>query len=296
MKRVGYLGPRGTFTERATRLLFPGEELLPFQTIPQAMDKAWANVVDYAVVPVENAIEGSVNLTLDYLIHKRRMPILASVTIDISHHLLVSEKNASKDFVPKKVLSHPQAVAQCHDFLQKTYPTIEIEYVSSTGAAAAWVEAHPEEQVCAIANQQAAETYHLHTAKENIHDYDYNRTRFVVLGNNSKAAEHITGPYHVGDKTTLMITLPSDFTGALHQVLSAFAWRKLNLSKIESRPTKTGLGNYFFVIDIEQRMDDVLVPGAMAELKALGCQVEVLGSYSSYSSQSVVETETSVNG
>ena len=82
-------------------------------------------------------------------------------------------------------------------------------------------------------------------------------------------------------KTTIMVTLPADHAGALHQVLSAFAWRKLNLSKIESRPMKTGIGNYFFIIDIEMKLDEVLIPGAMAELEALGCGVKVLGSYPS---------------
>ncbi|MCL6587684.1 MAG: ACT domain-containing protein, partial [Anoxybacillus sp.] len=87
---------------------------------------------------------------------------------------------------------------------------------------------------------------------------------------------------YAGDKTTLMIALPKDQAGALHQVLSAFAWRRLNLTKIESRPAKTGLGNYFFIIDIDQKMDDVLIPGAIAELEALDCTVQVLGSYPYY--------------
>ena len=90
-------------------------------------------------------------------------------------------------------------------------------------------------------------------------------------------------------KTTLMVTLPADYTGALHQVLSAFAWRKLNLSKIESRPMKTGLGNYFFIIDVEMAMDEVLIPGAIAELEALGCTVSILGSYPSFAVENSVK-------
>jgi prephenate dehydratase len=99
----------------------------------------------------------------------------------------------------------------------------------------------------------------------------------------SKEEQKLELPYESGvEKTTIMVTLPSDQAGALHQVLSALAWRKINLSKIESRPVKTGLGNYFFIIDINQRMDDILLPNAFAEMEALGCTVKVLGSYLSY--------------
>ncbi|MBU8595221.1 prephenate dehydratase [Shouchella clausii] len=285
MKKVGFLGPKGTFTEMAAYSLFPKEELVPLKTIPKVLDLAFAKGIDYAVVPIENAIEGTVNITLDYLIHHKPMPIVASISLEIAQHLLFSPNKDRETFVPKKVVSHPQAIAQCHQFLQKNYPEIEIEYADSTGSAAAWLAENPDADACVIANAQAASTYRLAVAQRDIHDFEHNRTRFVVLTAKKEQAPHIVGPEHTGDKTTLMVTLPSDFAGALHQVLSAFAWRKLNLSKIESRPTKTGLGNYFFLIDIDQLMDDVLVPGAIAELTALGCKVEVLGSYATYSSK-----------
>lgn len=287
MRKVGYLGPRGTFTEIAAKGLFPEEELIPLKTIPKVIDLAFEKAIDYAVVPIENAIEGTVNLTLDYFIHQKPMPIVASMSIRIAQHLLMSPTKNAKDFIPKKVISHPQAIAQCHHYLQKHYPDIEIEYADSTGQAAAWLSQHPNENACVIANEQAARTYGLQIAVSNIHDYDQNQTRFIVLTAKPEKGLAINGPSHLGNKTTLMVTLPSDFTGALHQVLSAFAWRKLNLSKIESRPTKTGLGNYFFIIEVDQLMDDVLMPGAIAELNALGCKVEVLGSYALYSDQPI---------
>lgn len=154
--------------------------------------------------------------------------------------------------------------------------------VTSTAAAAKYVSEHPEEKAAAIANELAAEEYGLAIVKRNIHDLDFNHTRFIILSKSSMDLSGYSLPVK-SFKTTLMVTLPpEDRSGALHQVLSAFAWRKLNLTKIESRPTKTGLGNYFFIIDVDMKMDDVLIPGAIAELEALGCSVNVLGSYPSF--------------
>lgn len=221
----------------AARALFPDEKMIAYQTIPACMDGVAANEIDLAVVPIENAIEGSVNLTLDYLIHKQRLPIVGGVTVPIRQHFLAAPKQAEGEFLPRKVISHPHAIAQCHDFLQQAYPEIEVEYSNSTGTAAKWVNEHPDEPVAAIANELAAEEYGLTIVKKDIHDYENNRTRFLALARRGES-HNVKGPYVISDKTTLMVTLPSDFSGALHQVLSAFAWRKLNLSKIESRPTK----------------------------------------------------------
>lgn len=126
-----------------------------------------------------------------------------------------------------------------------------------------------------------AEEYGLEIVKHHIHDSNNNHTRFLILSKNPVHYPETTSTFS-GYKTSLMVTLPSDRSGALHQVLSAFAWRKLNLVKIESRPTKTGLGNYFFLIDLDRKMDDVLIPGAIAELEAIGCEVKTLGSYPFY--------------
>lgn len=277
--KISYLGPKGTFTEMAARGLFKEQELVPYQTIPSCMDAVAAGEVDAAIVPIENAIEGSVNMTLDYLIHKQRLPIIGGVTVPIAQHLLIHPENTQQPI--EKVVSHPHAIAQCHDFLQAELNGVEWEYMNSTGAAAEFVANHPELKIAAIANELAAEEYQLVPLHENIHDYSHNRTSFVVLSRTLDML-HLQEPEHIADKTSLMVTLPSDFSGALHQVLSAFAWRKLNLTKIESRPTKTGLGNYFFLIDVDGLADDVLIPGAVSELEALGCGVDILGSYSCY--------------
>ncbi|OEH91476.1 prephenate dehydratase [Bacillus solimangrovi] len=279
--KVGYLGPKGTFTKLAVKEVFPDEQALPFQTIPACIDAVQFGDVDFSVVPLENAIEGSVNLTIDYLIHEQQIPIVGEIIVPIRQHLMVHQHNISDWSNIKEVYSHSHAIAQCHQFLHREMPDVDFQYTKSTGAAAEFVKDNPQLMVAAIGNELAAKEYGLEIVKHNIHDYENNHTRFVVLNRfgkevNSSAIEK------KGDRTTLMITLPSDYAGALHQVLSAFSWRKLNLSKIESRPMKTGLGNYFFIVDVEMKMDDVLLPGVKAELEALGCTVNVLGSYPFY--------------
>ncbi len=279
--KVGYLGPRATFTDLAVRNLFPGEEATPFVTIPECIDSVEEGICDFTVVPIENALEGSVNITLDYLIHEVPLNIIGEATAPIQQHLMVHPDNETYWQEAELILSHSHALAQCHKFLHRKMKGVASERMTSTAAAAQFVQEHPEKNIAAIANGLAALEYGLTIVQENIHDYDYNHTRFVVLAKEAQAlpASNLVSR---GFKTTLVVTLPSDRTGALHQVLSAFSWRNLNLSKIESRPTKTGLGNYFFIVDIEQEMDDVLIPGAIAELEALGCTVKVLGSYPSF--------------
>jgi prephenate dehydratase len=286
--KVAYLGPRGTFTKMAVNYVFPNETTVAFHTIPACMDAVKNGEVDYAVVPLENTIEGSVNLTMDYLTHEEKLPIVGEIVVPIKQHLMVHKNNSQSWKEIKAVTSHSHAIAQCHKFLHKYLPDVEYDYKKSTAAAAEYVQENPNEKIAAIGNELAAEEYGLEIVKHNIHDYDNNHTKFVVLHKTKHklSKDHLS---YDGDRTTLMITLPSDYAGALHQVLSAFAWRKLNLSKIESRPMKTGLGNYFFIVDIEMGCDDVLIPGAIAELEALGCSVEILGSYPYFTLKKTVE-------
>ncbi|WP_203288259.1 prephenate dehydratase [Metabacillus sp. cB07] len=280
--KVGYLGPAATFTHLAVTKYFEDEaEQIPFLNIPKCIDAVAAGEIDVAVVPLENALEGSVNLTVDYLVHEQPLPIVGEIVAPIQQHLLVHPQREHCWEETEKVYSHSHAIAQCHKFLHRELPDAAYENATSTGAAAKYIQEHPEEKVAAIANELAAEEYGLKMVRKDIHDYPHNHTRFAVL-HPDKAASFRTNLRKVTDRTTLMITLPSDQSGALHQVLSAFSWRKLNLSKIESRPMKTGLGNYFFIVDIDMQLDEVLIPGATAELEALGCGVRILGTYSAY--------------
>ncbi len=279
--KVGYFGPKATFTELAVNRFFPDLEHQPYRTIPDCIDAAVNLEVAYAVVPVENALEGSVPITLDYLTREVEIPIIGEITAPIRQHFMVHPANKDCWKEMEKICSHSHAIAQCHKFLHKYFKEASIESVASTAAAAIMVKDQPEMKLAAIANEQAAQEYGLAIVQRDIHDFDYNHTRFVILS--KKGFDHeLAHEGFLGDKTTIMVTLPDDYAGALHQVLSAFAWRKINLSKIESRPMKTGIGNYFFIIDLDMKLDDVLIPGAIAELEALGCGVKLLGSYPSY--------------
>lgn len=287
LKKVAFLGPAATFTDMAVSAAFPEENRLPCVTIPECMEYVLEGKADFAVVPIENALEGTVNLTIDHLFHEADLTIVGELTAPIQQHLLVHPDNAHRWNKAKRVLSHPHAIAQCHKFLHKHFQGLPAEQTTSTAAAAKYISEHPEENAVAIGNLLSAKEYGLTVAKQDIHDFAFNHTRFLVL---SKAHEELAFPLpKTGGKTTIVVTLPNDRPGALHQVLAAFAWRNLNLAKIESRPLKTGLGNYFFIIDVAQRIDDVLVPGAFAEMEALGCNVQVLGSYYAYEVGNVAE-------
>lgn len=281
-KRIGYLGPKGTFTKLAVDMAFNGEETKSFKTIPECIDAVDKGDIEIGVVPLENAIEGTVQLTVDYLVHQVRLPIFAEIVVPIQQHLLTHKSFTGELSDIKEVHSHSHAIAQCHQYIHKHLPKATIHFTSSTGKAAEIVgnEAKP---IVAIGNKLAAFEYDLKVHTENIHDYPNNTTRFAVL---AKDRDLVSIKHNIQlEKTSLLITLPRDRAGALHQVLSAFAWRKMNLSKIESRPMKTGLGNYFFIIDVDQPFDDVLFPGVKAELEALGCEVTFLGTYPVYHMQ-----------
>ncbi|MBY7143265.1 prephenate dehydratase [Virgibacillus sp. NKC19-3] len=276
MTTIGYLGPKGTFTKLAVDTAFNGEHKQGFDTIPECIDAVEKKQIDIGVVPLENAIEGTVQLTVDYLVHQVRLPIEAEIVVPIQQHLLVHPDFSGELSEIKEVHSHSHAIAQCHQYIHQHLSCAKISFSASTGKAAEMVS-EGNTHVAAIGNELAAREFGLKIMQENIHDYPNNHTRFVVL---TKDKDNLTINHPVqSEKTSLLITLPSDRAGALHQVLSAFAWRKMNLSKIESRPMKTGLGNYFFIVDVEQPFDDVLFPGVKAELEALGCQVNVLGTY-----------------
>jgi prephenate dehydratase len=292
VEKVGYLGPMGSFTEAAAERLIPLAERVPFRSIPDTMDAVKEGIVEQAVVPLENAIEGSVNITLDYFIHHQRLMMAAEIVAPIEQHLLVAPKRQSTWESVEIIYSHPQAIAQCHQFIRRCLPHAEIAYENSTAAAAKHIKEHPEENAAAIANVVAASSYALSIAQTRINDYDNNRTRFILLKKNNNRYDNDLISSNTKYKTTMMISLASDFSGALHQVLAAFAWRKINLSKIESRPTKTGLGNYYFIIDVAMQQDTILIPGVCEELRALGCEVEVLGSYPCFTLEELNGFET----
>ncbi|MEI4769428.1 prephenate dehydratase [Psychrobacillus sp. FJAT-51614] len=289
--KVAYLGPEASFTHLASKALFQDELLVPTRTIPECIEAVANGSVDIAVVPLENALEGTVPLTIDYLFHEANLYVIAEIQVPIEQHLMVHPNNEKNWEEIKTIYSHPHALAQCHKYLYYRFGKVPLEQSTSTAAAAKYVSENEELCIAAIGNSSAASEYNLAIVEHNIHDFHFNHTRFFVL---SQKNHCIQKSGHIDQiKTTIMITLPKDDrSGALHQVLSVFAWRQLNLSKIESRPLKTGLGQYFFVMDVLEDEKMPMMIGAIEELKALGCDVKSLGSYNTYETEKKEEADT----
>lgn len=239
---------------------------------------------DYSVIPIENTIEGSVSLHMDWLVHEVDIPmqlewVYPSIQNLIGNHAEFVSSDGQLDYSKiTKVLSHPVAMAQCLQFIRAEMPQAELEHVGSTAEAVQMVSQNSGKGWAAIGTTLGAQKYNLDILANRVTDHDNNHTRFVLIGNQpisiAKDADH--------QKTSILVTLTEDFAGALHQVLAAFSWRKLNLSRIESRPTKKKLGTYYFYIDVLDNRNSVLLNAAIEEIEALGCQVRVLGSYPCY--------------
>ena len=274
--KIAFLGPDASFTSLAAGQVFPADELVPYSSIRDCFMAVLDGQADRAVVPLENSIEGTVSMTLDYLYEFQGLYIQAEVVMPIAHHLLVHPQSSGID----RILSHPQAHAQCFHFMEDNYRNIPRQDYNSTAASAKYASEHPEENVAAIANTHAAKAYGLKIVHHNIHDFEQNHTKFIVLG---REKEECTLSFqNVSEKTSLLITLPDDHAGGLHQVLSVFAWRKMNLSKIESRTQKKGLGNYFFFLNVATPWHPVHSQNAIEELKSIGAAVTFLGHYNEF--------------
>ncbi|CAI6082403.1 prephenate dehydratase [Cohnella sp. JJ-181] len=282
--------PKGTFSDEAARYLFRERDvdLVYCKMIADVFKSTAGGKTDWSVIPIENTIDGSVSLHTDWLVHEVELPIRAEWVIPAVQNLVgrrseLSEEAASEDgrgWDPAKIvkiLSHPVAMAQCYEFIRTHIPHAELETLSSTAEAIRTVQDNPGRGWAAIGTRTAAADCGLDVLQEGVTDHDNNYTRFLLVGHQVYASDASTM-----QKTSILITLPEDYPGALHQVLAAFSWRKINLSRIESRPTKKKLGSYYFWIDIEMSLDTVLLPSAIAEIEAIGCQVRILGSYPSF--------------
>ncbi|KKO51873.1 prephenate dehydratase [Paenibacillus sp. DMB20] len=282
MKRIALL-PSGSVSHEAVLYLMKNEpvELIHHKLISDVFMSTVEGKSDYSVIPIENTIEGSVSLHMDWLVNEVDIPMQAEWIYPSIQNLIgdASEFRADDGTIDfskiKRIYSHPVATAQCRQFLAKFAPTAELESAGSTSEGARIVKDNPGKGWAAIGTTLGASTHGLDFLAETITDHDNNFTRFVLIGREPIEVPH--SPEHV--KTSILVTLPEDVPGALHQVLSTFAWRRLNLSRIESRPTKKKLGNYYFYIDVLASAESVLLTAAMAEIEALGCQVRLLGSY-----------------
>ena len=270
---VGYLGPKGSFSHQVAQKAFPKADLIPYQTITEVI-KAYENrLVDFSIVPVENSIEGSVHETLDYLFHHAQLQTIVELIQPIKQQLMVSNLGNPIE----KIFSHPQALAQSKVYIQKHYPDALIEMTASTASAARLVAEYPDKPYAAIAPESAAYEYDLQIVARDVQEMSENFTRFWVLG----IEIPILSLASLGFKQTLALTLPDNLPGALYKALSVFAWRGIDLTKIESRPLKTALGEYFFILDVDGRQEKLL-QFALEELATIGITFKILGHYQVY--------------
>lgn len=277
--KIAFLGPEASFTQLTATQLFPNEELIPKANILDCFLAVQNNEVDKAVVPLENSIEGTVSMTLDYLYQTPEIRVEAEAVMPIAHHLMI-HPSQENDTAIEKIYSHPQALAQSFHFLNQNYPEVIKQDFASTAAAAKRVSENPDRKIAAVANKFAAELYGLKIINDNIHDVEENHTRFIVISKTENTYQNEM--QSIGKKTAMLITLPQDHAGGLHQVLSVFAWRNMNLSKIESRTLKTTLGNYFFFVTVVGDWNNVLYINSIDELKAIGADVKFLGNYKEF--------------
>lgn len=268
--KVGFLGPSGTFTEQAMARFFykkKGLEGVPFNEIPELIKSAGSGAIDAGVVPVENSVEGSVNVTLDLLLRDEAVVITGEVVLPVVHCLLA--RKASDGF--ERVLSHPHALAQCREYLKRELPGAVRETTTSTAEAARIVASSPE-PLAAIGTEGAARHYGLLVVARGIQDTAENETRFLVIGREP-------APRTGRDKTSIAFSLVQDRPGVLYAALGEFASRGINLTRIESRPARRSIGHYIFFIDCEGHREDPPVAGALAAIKKQSTFFKILGSY-----------------
>lgn len=271
MPSIGYFGPRGTFTQEAleANLASLFDTQIPYSTVPEVLHAVQAGDVDSGIVPIENSIEGSVNATLDTLAFETDLVIEREVIQPVSH-CLIARHGAERDRI-EGIISHPQATAQCSGFLARWFGNVPVMAANSTADAARDVSLS-EKPLAAIGTELAARIYGLEVLERDMEDYPGNVTRFVVVGR-QKAAR--TGK----DKTSIACFIQANRPGSLLEILQEFAGRGLDLTKIESRPTKKVLGEYYFFIDVKGHMDDPEVAAAIGSLVGKLRELKLLGSY-----------------
>jgi prephenate dehydratase len=271
--RVAFQGERGAYGEMATLQYFPDVKLLPLKSFQDVFDAAETGKVEYIVVPVENSIEGSINEIYDLLL-QTKMNVVGEIYQRVRHCLIANRGTKMIRYVH----SHPQALAQCRAYLQnkglKPMPTYD------TAGAAKMIKENKMVDSAAIASKRAAELYDMEILDEGIEDRKNNYTRFFVLSpkkkKSGKSDPHDIGGYN--HKTSIIFSV-RHVPGALFGILGEFAIRKINLTKIESRPTKETPWEYNFYVDFEGHLQNKAVYEALLSIKPKTSYIKILGSY-----------------
>ena len=266
---ISYLGPQGTNSEFAALQYNPNAQFIASHTMYEAMMNVENDISEFAVCAIENSLEGSVNEVIDILINpKHDLKIFSELVVKINH-LLVGASGIDLDQVDT-IYSHPQALAQCRESIASLGNQIDL--IASPSTAAAVESALSIKNACAIASSHAAEHYSATVYKKDFADNVDNFTRFVVIG---KTLNSPTG----NDKTSIAFTTQHDKPGSLVEILKLFSSQKLNLTKIESRPTKSKLGTYVFLVDVYSHSENEPLKNVIKEITKIADWIKILGSY-----------------
>ncbi len=265
--KISYLGPEGTFTHLAAIKRFgQSRTLIPVKTIGNVFDNVTKGLSEYGVVPIENTIEGMVNTTLDMFVNSDAV-IIGEELIPISHFLY--SKETSKEKI-KKIYSHPQALAQCRNFLEENFKNAEL--IDAFSTADACRIASQEEGSAAIASEAAGRIFGINALFSHIEDFTNNYTRFLIISDGEKTSK--TG----NDKTSIMFSIKNS-VGALYKILKPFYENEINITKIISRPSKKTNWDYLFFIDVDCHESDEKIKKAIESIKEFTIFVKILGSY-----------------
>ncbi len=268
---IAFLGPLGTYSEEAALKQFgQGRGAVVCGSIDEVFRTVEAGQADYGIVPVENSNEGAVGLTLDLLLSSP-LKICGEVTIPVHHCLLSAQSDISKI---RHIFSHAQSLSQCHEWLNRVLPNVTREAVVSNAMAAQMAHdlvTTENTPVAAIASKRAAELFNLNVLAENIEDDPKNTTRFLVISMHDVAAS--------GQDKTSLVMATNNQPGAILALLSPLAARGVSMTKLESRPSKVGMWEYVFYVDIEGHVQDTNVAAALKEIEVRASYLKHLGSY-----------------
>ncbi|MBN2057466.1 MAG: prephenate dehydratase [Candidatus Saganbacteria bacterium] len=282
--KIGFLGPEGTFSEEASKAYvkrLPGKnELIPYTAFHDLLFAVDKGKVKEGILPIENSIEGTIGVVPDMLVKDVKLMMRQEIVLPVFHYLIAQQSIKLREITD--VISHPQALDQCKDFLRKKLPKVKLHLAYSTSNAVRQVATSLGEKIiakshakgsvfAAIGTENAAKLYGLNVLARKINAKE-NQTRFVVL---AKKDHKRTGR----DKTSIVFSIRMDRPGGLHDALAVFAERDINLTKIESRPSKKALGDYYFFADMYGHRQDRVVAEALREMKKKTSFLKVLGSY-----------------
>ena len=270
MNNIGYLGPKGTYTHRAAEIYSSSLKKTPYRSINEVLRSLENNISESIIVPVENSIYGSIVEVLDFLAKNDDFKIIKEVELEINHSIYTLDKYSGNIDV---IFSHPQALGQCYEYLNNNYPKAELKQSSSTADSFNDLNSHGSKGAF-IGPPWLESKPGVILIDKNIQSAKNNVTRFIVISSNKVKDEK-----HNYNKTSLVVSFTDDSPGSLLNVIKPFAEKNINMTKIESRPTKEKLGNYYFFIDIEGHISEDKIQLCFTDIKRNVETLKVLGCY-----------------